>query len=91
LGRGNSLKNWTKHHVLSDEAEEVFSNIPLILAADIPHSASENRYTALGKTDVGRRLFISFTARGEWIRVISARPMSKKEREKYEKRVQGNP
>jgi uncharacterized DUF497 family protein len=32
----------------------------------------------------GRRLFIAFTIRGEKIRVISARDMSKKERSIYE-------
>jgi uncharacterized DUF497 family protein len=42
------------------------------------------RYLALGQTDSGRRLFISFTVRGSLVRIISARDMSRKEGQIYE-------
>ncbi len=82
---GNARKN-DKHGVSMAEAEQVFFNDPLLLLADAKHSHAEQRYHALGKTDEGRTLHITFTLRktGERIRVISARDMHKKERTIYE-------
>ena len=82
---GNACKN-DKHSVSMAEAEQVFFNEPLLLVADTKHSHAEQRYHALGKTDEGRTLHITFTLRksGEKIRVISARDMHKKERTIYE-------
>ena len=82
---GNARKN-DKHGVSMAEAEQVFFNAPLLLLADTKHSHAEQRYHALGKTDEGRRLHITFTLRkaGEKLRVISARDMHKKERTIYE-------
>lgn len=82
---GNSFKNKIKHDVETWEAEEVFLNEPLLLSEDEKHSQDEDRYHALGKTNKGRRLLIAFTIRDQQIRVISARPMDKDERSKYEK------
>jgi uncharacterized DUF497 family protein len=82
---GNARKN-DKHGVSMAESEQVFFNKPLLLIADTRHSQSESRFHALGKTDEGRTLHITFTLRGagEKIRVISARDMHKKERAFYE-------
>jgi uncharacterized DUF497 family protein len=80
---GNRDKNWLKHLVSNAESEELFFNLPLIIAADIKHSELEERYFALGQTSNGRLLFVSFTIRMNKIRVISARDMSQKERERY--------
>jgi uncharacterized protein len=83
---GNARKN-EKHEVSMAEAEQVFFNKPLLLLEDISHSQTEPRLHALGKTDVGRNLHITFTLRqfGQLIRVISARDMHRKERAIYEK------
>ena len=83
--KGNARKN-DKHGVSMAEAEQIFFNDPLLLIADTKHSHDEQRYHALGKTDEGRTLHITFTLRkaGEKIRVISARDMHKKERTIYE-------
>jgi hypothetical protein len=81
---GNATKNWIKHTVAQGECEQLFFNVPLVVAADAAHSTVEARYFALGQTDAGRRLMIVFTLRGSQIRVISARPMSRREREVYE-------
>ncbi len=81
---GNRDKNWEKHQVSNRECEEVFFNIPLLLQPDPAHSQAETRYYLLGQTNAGQRLFVSFTIRGENIRVISARDMSKRERTYYE-------
>ncbi|MFO1200659.1 MAG: BrnT family toxin [Burkholderiaceae bacterium] len=82
---GNARKN-EKHGVSSAEAEQVFFNAPLLLVEDTRHSAREPRFHALGKTDEGRLLHITFTLRGAGhrIRVISARDMHRKERTIYE-------
>jgi len=82
---GNSHKNWIKHHVSNSECEEVFFNVPLLLADGQKHSQKEKRYYALGQTNANRRLFIAFTVRENKIRVISARDMSQKERDVYTK------
>jgi uncharacterized protein len=80
---GNATKNWTKHTVSQSECEQVFFSAPLVLATDPEHSADEPRYFALGHTDEGRLLLVVFTLRDTLIRVISARPMSRREREVY--------
>ena len=81
---GNLLKNWEKHEVSAAECEQVFFNRPLLARPDAGHSVTEPRVYLLGKTDTGRRLFMEFAIRGELIRVISARDMSRKERRSYE-------
>ena len=82
--KGNSRKNWIKHQVTPSECEQIYFNQPLIVKNDIKHSEHETRFFALGKTDGNRKLFIAFTVRKDQIRVISARDMSRKEKEVYE-------
>ena len=81
---GNLEKNWELHRVPFWEAEEVFFDEPLVVSPDRKHSVSEPRYLALGQTDAGRRLFISFTVRRLLIRVISVRDMTRRELQAYE-------
>ena len=82
---GNQTKNFYKHTVSCDEAEQIFLNAPLKILADAKHSKTEPHLHAFGKTDGGRLLTISFTIRESRIRVISARPMNRKETGFYEK------
>ncbi len=84
---GNSDKNWIRHQVTRFECEELFFNLPLIVKEDSKHSKTEARFYSLGRTDLNRFLFISFTIREKLIRVISARDMTTKERKKYEERI----
>ena len=84
---GNSHKNWHRHEVTDGECEDVFFNLPLLIAADKKHSASERRWFALGRTDADRRLFIAFTIRNKLIRVISARDMTKREERVYAEKI----
>lgn len=81
--QGNIEKNWIDHQVSPQEAEQVFFNIPLLVADDQKHSRTEKRYLVLGQTDEDRCLFIAFTVRKRRIRVISARDMNRKERKVY--------
>ncbi len=80
----NVQKNWEKHKVRPEECEEAFFNRALV-AFDEKHSQEEDRYYLLGETNSGRKLFIVFTIRGDKIRIISARDMSRKERKVYER------
>jgi uncharacterized DUF497 family protein len=80
---GNIDENWLKHKVSHAECEQIFFNQPLVVQDDIMHSKTEKRFYAIGRTDSRRTLFIVFTVRNSLIRVISARDMSRKEREEY--------
>ena len=80
---GNSNKNWISHQVSMSECEQIFFNEPQIISNDIRHSQKEKRYFLFGKTDSNRKLFVVFTVRSSFIRIISARDMNKKERRHY--------
>ena len=81
---GNVDKNWNLHRVAFWEAEEAFFNEPLIIRTDLVYSGGEGRFVALGRTDPGRLLFLSFTVRRSLIRIISARDMTRREVNTYE-------
>jgi uncharacterized DUF497 family protein len=82
---GNSRKSVDKHGVTQAETERTFLNEPLLLLEDVKHRTDEPRFHALGRTDEGRLVHITFTLRGggRLIRVISARDMNRKERFRY--------
>ena len=84
---GNARKSAEKHDVTQAEAEQLFFNEPLLVVADTKHSGAEPRIHALGQSDQGRLLHVTFTLRQHEtkIRVISARNMSRKERIYYDK------
>ncbi|HEY0327836.1 MAG TPA: BrnT family toxin [Rhodopseudomonas sp.] len=82
---GNARKSTDKHGISQAEAEQVFVNKPLLFLDDPTHSKSEVRYHAYGKSNAGRLLQVSFTLRQDetLLRIISARPMSARERARY--------
>jgi len=84
---GNERKRADKPGVSQAEAEHAFFNRPLLVLEDERHSAPEPRFHALGCTDAGRPLHVTFALRRDatLIRVISARGMSVRERTAYEK------
>jgi uncharacterized protein len=81
----NAQKNWDRHKVTPEDAEDVFFHEPLVVRGDFRHSQREKRYYALGQTSRGRHLFVASTIRGNLIRVISAREMNRREQEFYGK------
>jgi uncharacterized DUF497 family protein len=81
----NAIKNWERHHVTPEEAEDVFFHLPLIVRSEVRHSSKEKRYYALGETSRGRPLFVVFTIRGRKIRVVSVRDMNRNEKETYKR------
>ena len=86
----NIAKNWDKHGVSPEEAEEVFFHRPLVVRGDPTHSHGEKRYWALGRTHRDRWLFVAFTVRGTLLRVISVRDMSQREQEVYRRHEEIN-
>src|SRR5665213_3258643 len=83
---GNRLKSSAKHNVETRESEEVFRNKDHLFALgqQIRPKKKEDRFGILGQTNEKRILMISFTIRGGRIRIISARPISTKEKKLYE-------
>ena len=80
---GNSEKNLKKHGVTCAEAEAV-CRTPGVVYPDTRHSTeAEKRYVLFGETG-NKQLFVAFTLREQKARIISARPMSRKERTWYE-------
>ena len=77
-----------KHGVSRHEIEAAFMSYPII-APDLRHSSSEQRFIAVHRNAEGRPMFIAFTYRnvvdGVLIRPVSARYMHKKEADAYEK------
>ena len=76
--------NSRKHGVSFLEAVEVFHDELAVTVPDPDHSWSESRYLTFGATFAGRCLVVSYTERGDTIRVISARAMTPRERRAYE-------
>jgi|SRR5215218_9347405 len=86
--KGNEQKNWIKHKVAGEEAEEAFDDLNRMLFEDVKHSTiREKRFVLFGKTEKQRKLIVVFTMREKKIRVISARPMNRKEGIIYEKAI----
>lgn len=83
----NIYKNWEKHKVNFQEAEEIFTNWPRFITYDKVRSQNEDRLGVLGITDTGRKLFAVFTIRNKKIRIISARDQSRKERTDFTMRA----
>lgn len=79
----NAQKNWERHGLTPQEAEELFFHEPLVLRVDVRHGRDEKRYYALGQTISGGLLFAAFTIRRNLIRVISIRDMNRNEIEAY--------
>jgi uncharacterized DUF497 family protein len=77
--------NLSKHGVSFEEAKTIFSDPLYIDFYDPDHSDEEDRYIRIGESSQGRLLIVSYTERGNLIRLISARKATRAEREVYEK------
>jgi uncharacterized protein len=79
-----ALSNERKHGVSFDEASTVFGDVLSISGRDLEHSVGENRFITLGLSSQGRVLLVSHADRRAVIRIISARPTTRKEKRIYE-------
>lgn len=81
---GNVYKNEEKHGLNYKKIEEIFFNEPLLIVEDFSHSEYECRCVAYGRDDNDMKVMVVFTVQTKYIRVISAREMTKKEKSFYE-------
>lgn len=82
-----AVVNAMKHGVTFREAATVFDDPHGLDGPDLAHSERERRFRRLGRTTSGRLLIVGYTRRRlgdvENIRIITARPPSRKERAAY--------
>lgn len=77
-------KNERKHGVSFEEAESVFYDPRSFTIPDPGQSDTELRFIDIGTSNYDRILVVVYTEREDRIRLISARPASRKERKLYE-------
>jgi uncharacterized DUF497 family protein len=82
---GKAASNLLKHGVSFEEAISVFDDPHPMVVEDSAHSQIEQRWILIGYSSNRRALSIAYTVRRtneiETIRIIAARPASKRERE----------
>lgn len=76
--------NLIKHGIAFEGAQTVFDDPLYVDFYDPDHSESENRYIIIGTSSIGHVLLLSYTERGEIIRIISARQVTKQELKAYQ-------
>ena len=79
-----AARNCSKHGISFDEAKTVFDDPLYIDFYDPDHSEDEARYLIVGASNRRRLLIVSYTHRGDSIRLISSREVTRSEREAYE-------
>ncbi len=82
--KNKNKSNIEKHGVSFEEASTVFSDTLSLTIYDPLHSHEEDRFVIVGNSSIGKLLVVVHTAREDTIRIISARPVTKIERRKYE-------
>ena len=80
--------NLRKHGITFREAATVLRDPLGITIFDPDHSDREDRFITFGFSTAGRLLMVAHTERGERIRIISARRLTRAEREAYEEEIQ---
>ncbi len=82
--KNKAESNLKKHGVSFHEAYTVFFDDLARIFDDTEHSHGETRELIFGYSNKKRLLIVSFTQRGDIIRIISARNVTKSERKRYE-------
>ncbi len=80
--------NLRKHGIAFREAVTVLRDPLGITIFDPDHSDEEDRFITFGFSAAGRLLMVAHTERGERIRIINARRLTRAEREAYEQEIQ---
>jgi uncharacterized DUF497 family protein len=76
--------NVRKHGVSFAEAATAFEDPFSITIPDPDHSAAEERFILIGRARSDHLVVVAHVERGDTIRIISARPASRRERDRYE-------
>lgn len=77
-------RNLAKHGVSFLEAATAFGDPLSLTIVDPQHSEGEQRFILFGLSQRGRHLMVAHTDRDGTTRIVSARLMSRHEREQYE-------
>ena len=83
--KSKAAANLSKHSVSFEEAKTIFNDPLYVDFYDPDHSDNEDRYLIVGRSNQDRLLIASYTERDNSIRLISARVVTRSEREAYEK------
>jgi uncharacterized DUF497 family protein len=75
--------NQAKHGVSFTEALSCFYDPEQLAFYDPDHSEDEDRELLIGHSEKGRLLCVSYTLRGQTIRLISARKATRREAKTY--------
>lgn len=75
--------NYRKHDISFEEALTVWADDRALIVSDPEHSFGEEREWIIGVSAWERLMVVVFTQRGRQVRIISARPANKREREGY--------
>ena len=81
--------NLKKHRIAFENAATVFLNPLAATFPDPDHSLDEQREITIGYTIEGSLVLVSHCERKGRIRMISARPATRTERDQYEKGIGG--
>ena len=79
--------NLRKHGVPFAEAASAFLDPMALTFQDPDHSEDEGREITIGVSTKQRVLFVAHCARGDRIRIISARKATQRERKRYAKGI----
>jgi hypothetical protein len=80
--------NLRKHGVSFHDAATVLRDHLGVTIYDPDHSEEEDRYITIGTSGSGRHLMVAHTDRGDRIRIINARELTRAEREAYENEIE---
>jgi len=76
--------NLRKHKVGFPEAATAFADPLSLTTPDPDHSVGEGRCVLIGQSERRRLVVVAHVERGDLIRLISARPATRRERKTYE-------
>jgi len=78
--------NIRKHGIGFDTAKRIFEGV-VATARDRRRDYGEDRHVSIGRVETGVLIVVAHAERGGRIRLISARPASRKERRIYDERA----
>lgn len=81
---GKNQSNLEKHGVDFEEARTVFDDVLAVIIDDRFHSTLEKREIIVGLSSRYRLLYVVFTEKKNYVRIISARQLTSAEKRRYE-------
>lgn len=84
MGSEQGCRDLRKHQVSFTEAATVLGDFLGATAPDPDHSSDEHRYITVGLSNRGRLLMVAHAERHQRVRIVSARKLTRNERQAYE-------